>query len=163
SPRFILTSATIANPTGLAERLVEAPVALVDNDGSARGPRHFLIYNPPLVDPDLGLRRSAVQESIHLADDLLAYQVQTIIFGRSRPQPSSAAPGTTRPRIAPPPRRRAAGAALRPPAHAAHPARVAPPPGSAPEKGPIHVPRRPARSDRRASSRVGNMDRKVTF
>jgi len=84
SPRFILTSATIANPTGLAERLVEAPVALVDNDGSARGPRHFLIYNPPLVDPDLGLRRSAVQESIHLADDLLAYQVQTIIFGRSR-------------------------------------------------------------------------------
>ncbi|MGE5223332.1 MAG: DEAD/DEAH box helicase, partial [Omnitrophica WOR_2 bacterium] len=48
-PLFILTSATIANPVQLAEWLVEEPVALVDDDGSARGARHFLIYNPPVI------------------------------------------------------------------------------------------------------------------
>jgi DEAD/DEAH box helicase domain-containing protein len=83
-PQFILTSATIANPLQLAEWLVETPVALVDEDGSARGAKHFLIYNPPLIDPDLGLRRSLVQESVRLADDLVAGGVQTIIFGRTR-------------------------------------------------------------------------------
>lgn len=83
-PKFILTSATIANPDELATRLVEEPVCLVDQDGAGRGPRHFLLYNPPLLDRDLGLRRSALKESTRLADDLLAYGVQTIIFGRTR-------------------------------------------------------------------------------
>ncbi len=83
-PLFLLASATIGNPVDLAERLVEAPVALVDQEGSGRGPKSFLIYNPPVVNKELGLRRSALQESVRLADDLLAYQLQTIIFGRSR-------------------------------------------------------------------------------
>ena len=84
SPQFILTSATIANPLGLAERLIEEPVVLVDDDGAAQGTKHFLVYNPPLVDRDLGLRRSALQESVRLAGDLLEHNVQTIIFARSR-------------------------------------------------------------------------------
>ena len=84
SPQYILTSATIANPAELAERLVEAPVRLIDEDGSPRGPRHFLVYNPPVVDKDLGLRRSSMQEAVRLAGDLLAYQVQTILFTRTR-------------------------------------------------------------------------------
>ncbi len=83
-PRFILTSATIANPEELAEKLVEAPIKLVDQDDAGRGSRHFLLYNPPIVDASLGLRRSALQESVRLAEDLLAYNVQSIIFGRSR-------------------------------------------------------------------------------
>jgi len=83
-PQFILTSATIANPAELAEWLVEAPVQVITDDGSARGPRNFLIYNPPLIDPDLGLRRSASSEAIRLADDLLAMGIQTILFGQSR-------------------------------------------------------------------------------
>ncbi len=83
-PQFILTSATIANPVELAEKLVEGPVNLVDEDGSARGPKSFLIYNPPVVDREIGLRRSSLQESVKLAEDLLHYQVQTIIFARSR-------------------------------------------------------------------------------
>lgn len=83
-PRFILTSATIANPKELAERLVEAPVQIIDRNGASRGARSFLIYNPPIVNPELGLRRSAMQEAVRLADDLLAYGLQTIIFGRSR-------------------------------------------------------------------------------
>jgi DEAD/DEAH box helicase domain-containing protein len=84
APRFLLTSATIANPAELAERLVEAPVALVDQDGSSHGPRHFLIYNPPLIEPQLGLRRSVLQEAIRLAGDLLHNEIQIILFGRSR-------------------------------------------------------------------------------
>jgi DEAD/DEAH box helicase domain-containing protein len=83
-PQFVLTSATIANPSELAERLVEAPVELLDQDGSVRGPKTFMIYNPPVVDARLGLRRSALTESVRLADDLLAYGVQTILFARSR-------------------------------------------------------------------------------
>ena len=84
APQFILTSATIANPAEFASQLIEEPVQLIDQDGSARGPRHFLLYNPPVVDQELGLRRSAYQESVRLAEDLLAYNVQTIIFARSR-------------------------------------------------------------------------------
>lgn len=84
SPQFILTSATIANPVELAERLIEEPVALVDDDGAAQGVRHFLIYNPPLVNRDLGLRRSVLLESVRLAGDLLRYDVQTIVFARAR-------------------------------------------------------------------------------
>lgn len=84
SPQFILTSATIANPVELAERLIEQPVAVVDDDGAARGPRHFLIYNPPLVNRDLGLRRSALLESVRLAEDLFRHRVQTIVFTRAR-------------------------------------------------------------------------------
>jgi DEAD/DEAH box helicase domain-containing protein len=57
-PQFILTSATIGNPSELAETLIEAPVVLVDEDGSARGERHFLIYNPPVIDPALGLPKA---------------------------------------------------------------------------------------------------------
>jgi len=83
-PQYILTSATIANPVELAERLVERPVSLVDVDGSARGARHFLIYNPPVVDPDLGIRRSSLLEGVRLSGDLIRYGAQTIVFGRSR-------------------------------------------------------------------------------
>jgi DEAD/DEAH box helicase domain-containing protein len=84
SPQFILTSATISNPLQLAGWLIEEPVSLVDEDGSALGDKHFLIYNPPIVDRQLGLRRSLLQETVRLAEELLAYKVQTIIFGRAR-------------------------------------------------------------------------------
>ena len=83
-PQFVLTSATIANPAEFARKLVEQAVALVDEDGAARGPKQFVIYNPPVVDQETGLRRSALQESVRLADDLLAYNIQIILFGRSR-------------------------------------------------------------------------------
>jgi DEAD/DEAH box helicase domain-containing protein len=84
NPQFILTSATIGNPQELAEKLVEAPVTLIDEDGSARGERHFLIYNPPLVDESLGLRKSALLESVRLGQDSLSAGVQCVVFARSR-------------------------------------------------------------------------------
>ncbi|GJQ51179.1 MAG: hypothetical protein HKUEN02_00260 [Anaerolineaceae bacterium] len=84
TPKFILASATIGNPRALAEKLIEEPATLIDNDGSARGPRHFIIYNPPLVDKSLGLRKSSLLESVRLAQDLLKQAVQTVVFARSR-------------------------------------------------------------------------------
>ena len=83
-PQFILASATIGNPKELAERLIEEPVHLIDNDGSARGPRHFIIYNPPIVDESLGLRKSSLLEGVRLAQDLLTSNVQSVVFARSR-------------------------------------------------------------------------------
>ncbi len=83
-PRFILASATIGNPKELAEKLIEEPATLIDNDGSARGPRHFLIYNPPIVDRSLGLRKSSLLESVRLTQDLLRNDIQTVVFARSR-------------------------------------------------------------------------------
>jgi DEAD/DEAH box helicase domain-containing protein len=82
-PQFILASATIGNPKELAEKLIENPQP-IDNDGSARGPRHFIIYNPPLTDKALGLRKSSLLEGVRLARELVGSNVQTVVFARSR-------------------------------------------------------------------------------
>ncbi|MEW6093056.1 MAG: DEAD/DEAH box helicase, partial [Chloroflexota bacterium] len=84
SPQFILASATIGNPRELAEKLIEAPVRLIDQDGSARGPRHFLVYNPPVVDESMGLRKSSLLESVRLSQELYAEGLQHVVFARSR-------------------------------------------------------------------------------
>jgi DEAD/DEAH box helicase domain-containing protein len=83
-PQFIMASATIGNPKELAEKLIEEPARLIDTDGSARGPRHFLIYNPPLVDESLGLRKSSLLEGVRLAQDVLRHDLQSVVFARSR-------------------------------------------------------------------------------
>ncbi len=83
-PQFILTSATIGNPQELAERLIEAPVTLVDRDGSSRGERHFLIFNPPVVDEALGLRKSSMLEAVRLSQELNVQGIQQVVFARSR-------------------------------------------------------------------------------
>jgi DEAD/DEAH box helicase domain-containing protein len=83
-PQFILASATIGNPQELAGKLVEAPVQLIEEDGSSRGPRHFMIYNPPLADESLGLRKSVLLESVRLTEGLLSQGIQSVIFARSR-------------------------------------------------------------------------------
>ena len=83
-PQFILASATIGNPKELAENLIEEQVELIDNDGSSRGERHFIIYNPPVTDHSLGLRKSSLLESVRLANDLFTYDVQSVVFARTR-------------------------------------------------------------------------------
>jgi DEAD/DEAH box helicase domain-containing protein len=83
-PQFILASATIGNPQDLAEHLIEEPVELINNDGSSRGERHFMIYNPPVTDAALGLRKSALLESVRLTNDLLTHDVQSVVFARTR-------------------------------------------------------------------------------
>ncbi|MCK5054985.1 MAG: DEAD/DEAH box helicase, partial [Anaerolineales bacterium] len=85
-PIFILTSATIANPKELAERLIESPVILVsqDMDGSPRAEKHVVIYNPPVIDPALGIRRAYTLESTRVAESFLREKVQTAVFARAR-------------------------------------------------------------------------------
>jgi len=83
-PLFICCSATIANPGELAERLVGAPVAVVDRNGAPRCERVVGLYNPPVVNRELGIRRSALKAARTLAAHLLRSGVQTIVFAPSR-------------------------------------------------------------------------------
>ncbi|MGC9333720.1 MAG: DEAD/DEAH box helicase [Anaerolineae bacterium] len=85
-PQFICASATIANPAELAGRLTEEPFTLVgeEADGSPQGEKHFIFYNPPLVDRELGIRRSAVTDARLLAERFVEAGVQTIVFARAR-------------------------------------------------------------------------------
>ena len=85
SPQFICCSATIANPRELAELLLEEPVELVDQSGAPSGSRDLVFYNPPVVNRQLGIRRSALLEARRIAGDyLVPNNIQTILFGRSR-------------------------------------------------------------------------------
>jgi len=83
-PRFLCASATIANPRELAEQLVESSVTLVDDDGAPQGQKHFILYNPPLVDSQLGIRRSVALAAKDIAARFLQADVQTIVFARAR-------------------------------------------------------------------------------
>ncbi len=83
-PQFVSASATIANARELAEAVWEDPVVAVEEDGAPYGQRHVIFYNPPLLNPDLGLRASASGEAIKLALKLLQAGVQTILFARAR-------------------------------------------------------------------------------
>ena len=83
-PIFLCASATIANPGELAGKLVESPVRVIDDNGAPQGEKHFLIYNPPVIDPALGIRRSYTLESRHIAGRFVAGDVQTIVFARAR-------------------------------------------------------------------------------
>ncbi|HOX12306.1 MAG TPA: DEAD/DEAH box helicase [Spirochaetales bacterium] len=83
-PSFILCSATIGNPGALAELLVEEPVETVTENGAPRAEKLVVFYNPPLVDPVQGIRKSTATESQKLAVKLLRAGVKTILFARSR-------------------------------------------------------------------------------
>ncbi|MDT8305450.1 MAG: DEAD/DEAH box helicase, partial [Anaerolineae bacterium] len=85
-PRFICSSATIANPKEHAERLVEVPFTLIDEEsnGAPQGEKHFILYNPPLIDEELGMRRSSVLMAKDAAATFLAQDVQTVVFARAR-------------------------------------------------------------------------------
>ncbi|MBL8470418.1 MAG: DEAD/DEAH box helicase [Rhodocyclaceae bacterium] len=84
SPTFIFCSATIANPRELAERLLGAPVALVDASGAPQGEKTLMIWNPPIVNADLGLRASARSQSSHIARLAVQHGLKTLVFANSR-------------------------------------------------------------------------------
>ncbi|NLT05189.1 MAG: DEAD/DEAH box helicase [Solirubrobacterales bacterium] len=83
-PRFLLASATIANPAELAERLTGREVALVDREGAPRHERQIALINPPLIDERTGARASPLGEAADLLADLVEREVRTICFLRSR-------------------------------------------------------------------------------
>ncbi len=84
TPRFVLTSATIANPLSLAQELTGLEFDLVDRDGSERGEREVVMCNPPLIDERTMRRASSLGEAASLFADLVAAEVRTICFARSR-------------------------------------------------------------------------------
>ncbi len=83
-PQFILTSATIANPGEHGESLVGEKLEIINLDGAPHGERKTILYNPPIIHPETGIRKSASSEVIRLAGSLLEKNIQVLIFGRSR-------------------------------------------------------------------------------
>lgn len=84
NPKFVLASATIANPDELADRLVGDDFTLVDRDTAPRAKREINIWNPPLINPAIGARRSSLAEAADLLADLVSHDVRTICFLKSR-------------------------------------------------------------------------------
>ncbi|MDZ7346093.1 MAG: DEAD/DEAH box helicase [candidate division KSB1 bacterium] len=84
APQFICCSATIANPKELAETLIGEPVILIDKNGAPRGEKHFILYNPPVINKELGLRKSYLRESERISLQFITNHIQTVVFARSR-------------------------------------------------------------------------------
>jgi DEAD/DEAH box helicase domain-containing protein len=83
-PQFLCASATIANPAELASAIIEAPVTLVNESGAPSSEKCFVFYNPPVLNPQLGIRRSYLSETRRLARLFLTRGLGTIVFANSR-------------------------------------------------------------------------------
>ena len=84
NPQFICTSATIANPKQLAENLTGRTFEFIRESGAGEGEKHVLFYNPPVVNRQLGIRRSYIQEAKHIAAAFLKRNIAAIVFANSR-------------------------------------------------------------------------------
>jgi len=84
SPVFVLASATIGNPKAHAERMLGREVALVSESGAPAGERRVMVYNPPVVNAELGIRASYLKSAVRLVSDLVRAEVSTLLFGQSR-------------------------------------------------------------------------------
>jgi DEAD/DEAH box helicase domain-containing protein len=83
-PQFVCCSATIANPGELASQLIEKQVEVVEENGAPAGEKLFVFYNPPMVNRNLGIRRSYINDATRVAKEILARKLQTIVFANSR-------------------------------------------------------------------------------
>jgi len=83
-PRFLLASATIANPAELAQALTGVEATVIEEDAAPRAERTVALWNPPLVDDELGLRASALGEASRLYAELVSRGLRTICFAKSR-------------------------------------------------------------------------------
>lgn len=86
-PTFVTATATIGNPQEHAARLIGVrpeDVVLVDRSGAPRASRHFFLYNPPIVNEELGIRASSLKQAVNLTADLVRARVPSIVFGPSR-------------------------------------------------------------------------------
>jgi DEAD/DEAH box helicase domain-containing protein len=83
-PVFILCSATIANPAELGTRLIEEDVETIGESGAPQGERHLLLWNPPVVNPELGIRASARSQTARITRLAVDGGLKTIVFARSR-------------------------------------------------------------------------------
>lgn len=83
-PTFICCSATIANPVELTQTLIGGYVSLVDNNGAPQGRKYFIFYNPPVINEELGIRKSVIKEANRIVARFISNKIQTIVFARSR-------------------------------------------------------------------------------
>jgi DEAD/DEAH box helicase domain-containing protein len=83
-PQFICCSATIANPAELAGQLIERTLETIEENGAPAAEKLFVFYNPPMINKNLGIRRSYLTETTRVAKELLARKLQTIVFANSR-------------------------------------------------------------------------------
>ena len=83
-PQFLLASATVANAAALAEALTGRPATVVEGDGAPRADRQIVLWNPPLLDADLGQRGSALADAARLLAELVTGGARTICFAKSR-------------------------------------------------------------------------------
>lgn len=86
SPVVLFASATIGNPRAHAERMVGRSVAEVGESGAPAGPRHVLVYNPPIVNSELGIRQSYLKAAVRITSELVRAEVPTLLFGQGRNQ-----------------------------------------------------------------------------
>jgi len=84
APQFIACSATIGNPKEHAEALIGADVEAITESGAPRGERHILLWNPPVINADLGIRASARSQSMRIARNAVRAALKTIVFASSR-------------------------------------------------------------------------------
>lgn len=84
NPVFIMSSATISNPRELAEKTIEEEVVLIDHSGAPRGEKYLVFFNPPIVNKELGIRRSYVSVARQVSGILLKNGLQVITFANSR-------------------------------------------------------------------------------
>ena len=84
SPTFLFASATIGNPREHASRICGEPVELIDESGAPTGPRQVVVYNPPVINAELGMRQSYIKTAVRLTQDLVRAGVPTLVFGNSR-------------------------------------------------------------------------------
>ena len=90
-PQFICCSATIANPRELAEALTGEPFELVERNGAPRGEKYFIFYNPPVVNRQLGIRRSYINETRRMA--LEVHRAQSADAGLRQQPPGHGSSG----------------------------------------------------------------------
>lgn len=83
-PVFVFCSATIANPGELAEQLLGEPVECIDRSGAPTGERTLLLWNPPVVNHDLGIRASARSQTTRITRLAMGLGLKSILFARSR-------------------------------------------------------------------------------
>lgn len=84
SPVFLMASATIGNPAEHASRLIGREALCIDESGAPVGPRRLLVYNPPIINAELGLRASYLKSAVRFTADLVGAGVSTLLFGQSR-------------------------------------------------------------------------------
>jgi DEAD/DEAH box helicase domain-containing protein len=83
-PQFICCSATVGNPSELAEHITGEPTQLVNENGAPAGEKYFVFYNPPVVNRALGIRRSYLHESRRIAIEFIRQRQQTLVFANNR-------------------------------------------------------------------------------